>query len=155
MVNAADGETVRISPLLLETVAASLRAARLTDGDVDPTVGEALMALGYDRDYALVGAAEPRRIQIVPVPGWRTIKLDPEDATIRLARGVRLDLGATAKALAADHAAAAATRRGLRRAGLLRRRHRACRGRLRTAAGASASPTTIAPTSTRPGSGSR
>ena len=109
-VNAAEGETVHISPLLLEAVAASLRAARLTDGDVDPTVGEALMALGYDRDYALVGAAEPRRIQIVPVPGWRTIQLDPEAGTIRLARGVRLDLGATAKALAADHAAVAARR---------------------------------------------
>jgi thiamine biosynthesis lipoprotein len=108
-VNAADGEPVRVSPLLIETVGAALRAARLTDGDVDPTVGEALIALGYDRDYALVGAAEPRRISIVPVPGWRTIKLDPEARTIRLARGVRLDLGAAAKALAADRAAAAAS----------------------------------------------
>jgi thiamine biosynthesis lipoprotein len=108
MVNAADGEAVQVSPLLLETVAASLRAARLTDGDVDPTVGEALMALGYDRDYALVGAAGPPRIQIVPVPGWRTVKLDPEAGTIRVARGVRLDLGATAKAVAADRAAAVA-----------------------------------------------
>ena len=110
MVNAADGEAVPVSPLLIEAVAASLRAARLTDGDVDPTVGEALMALGYDRDYALVGAAEPPRIQIVAVPGWRTIKLDAEAGTIRLARGVRLDLGATAKALAADRAAEAARR---------------------------------------------
>ena len=110
MVNAADGEAVPVSPLLIEAVAASLRAARLTDGDVDPTVGEALMALGYDRDYALVGAAAPPRIQIVPVPGWRTIKLDAEAGTIRLARGVRLDLGATAKALAADRAAEAARR---------------------------------------------
>ena len=110
MVNAADGETVHVSPLLIEAVGASLRAARLTDGDVDPTVGEALMALGYDRDYALVGAAGPRRIDIVPVPGWRAIKLDREAGTIRLARGVRLDLGAAAKALAADRAAAVASR---------------------------------------------
>jgi thiamine biosynthesis lipoprotein len=110
MVNASDGKTVHVSPLLLETVAVSLRAARLTDGDVDPTVGEALMALGYDRDYALVGAAGPPRIQIVPVPGWRTIKLDSDAGTIRLARGVRLDLGAAAKALAADRAAVAARR---------------------------------------------
>ena len=109
MVNAADGASVRISPLLMETVKAALRAARLTDGDVDPTVGEALMALGYDRDIALVGAGGPPRIQIVPVPGWRTIKLDTDARTIRLARGVRLDLGAAAKALAADRAAAAAS----------------------------------------------
>lgn len=109
MVNAADGETVRVSPLLVEAVGASLRAARLTDGDVDPTVGESLMALGYDRDYELVGAAAPRRIEIVPVPGWRTIELDRDAGTIRLARGVRLDLGAAAKALAADRAAAVAS----------------------------------------------
>ena len=101
---------MHVSPLLIETVAASLRAARLTDGDVDPTVGEALMALGYDRDYALVAPPSRRRIQIVPVPGWRTIKLDAEAGTIRLARGVRLDLGAAAKALAADRAADAAQR---------------------------------------------
>lgn len=109
MVNAAGGERVRVSRVLIDTVAAALRAARLTDGDVDPTVGEALIALGYDRDYALVGAAEPRRVSVVQVPGWRTIELDPEASTIRLARGVRLDLGATAKALAADRAAAAAS----------------------------------------------
>jgi thiamine biosynthesis lipoprotein len=93
----------------MQTVAAALRAARLTDGDVDPTVGEALIALGYDRDFAMVGGAEPRRISIVPAPGWRTIKLDGEAGTIRLSRGVRLDLGAAAKALAADRAAAAAS----------------------------------------------
>jgi thiamine biosynthesis lipoprotein len=108
-VNGADGEPVRVSAMLIETVGAALRAARLTDGDVDPTVGEALMALGYDRDYALVGAVAPRPIQIVAVPGWRTVKLDPEARTIRLGRGVRLDLGATAKAFAADRAAASAT----------------------------------------------
>jgi thiamine biosynthesis lipoprotein len=109
MVNAAGGQRVQVSGLLIETVAAALRAARLTDGDVDPTVGEALIALGYDRDYALVSGAEPRRVSIVQVPGWRTIELDPDAATIRLARGVRLDLGAAAKALAADRAAEAAS----------------------------------------------
>src|SRR5438477_13206403 len=44
--NAAGGQPVEISPLLLEAVAAALRAAELTDGDVDPTVGQALIALG-------------------------------------------------------------------------------------------------------------
>ena len=106
---AAGGPAVRVSKLLLDAVNAALRAARLTDGDVDPTVGEALIALGYDRDFASldeVGAA--RAVSIACVPGWRTVRLDPERSTIRLPRGVRLDLGATAKALAADHAAARA-----------------------------------------------
>ena len=38
--------TVSVSPLLAEAVAVSLRAARLTDGDVDPTVGGVLAELG-------------------------------------------------------------------------------------------------------------
>jgi thiamine biosynthesis lipoprotein len=42
------------------------------------------------------------------VPGWRTITLDRAGGRVRLPRGVELDLGATAKALAADRAARAA-----------------------------------------------
>jgi thiamine biosynthesis lipoprotein len=40
------------------------------------------------------------------VPGWRTVALDPAARTLHVPAGVRLDLGATAKALAADRAAA-------------------------------------------------
>lgn len=104
--NAASGSRVAVSPLLLEALRAALRAARITGGDVDPTVGEALIALGYDRDFATVGARDS--VTVASVPGWRTMQLDPEAGTIRVMRGVQLDLGATAKALAADHAAAAA-----------------------------------------------
>jgi len=46
--DAADGRAVAISPLLAETLAAALRAAALTGGVVDPTVGTALDRLGYD-----------------------------------------------------------------------------------------------------------
>jgi thiamine biosynthesis lipoprotein len=104
--NAAAGSEARVSPLLMEAVSAAIRAARLTDGDVDPTIGEALIALGYDRDFAALenGGARPA-VSIASVPGWRTVQLDAERSTIRVPRGVRLDLGATAKALAADHAA--------------------------------------------------
>jgi thiamine biosynthesis lipoprotein len=105
--NAAAGKPVRVSPLLLEAVAAALRAAQLTDGDVDPTVGQALIALGYDRDFDEV-LARPRRVRFATVPGWRTLELHQAASTVRVPRGVTVDLGATAKALAADHAAAAA-----------------------------------------------
>jgi len=43
---------VRVGPLLLDAVEAALRAAIVTGGDVDPTVGEALVAVGYDRDFS-------------------------------------------------------------------------------------------------------
>ena len=52
--------TLTVSPLLAEAIAVSLRAARLTDGDLDPTVGGALAALGYDRDFAELAQADPR-----------------------------------------------------------------------------------------------
>ena len=53
-VNASAGTPVRVGPLLLEAVEVGLRAARLTDGDVDPALGEALVIAGYDRDYQLL-----------------------------------------------------------------------------------------------------
>ena len=109
--NQAAGETVAVSPLLFDAITAALRAAELTDGAVDPTVGEALIALGYDRDFSeLDGARVPARpLRIASVPGWRTIRVDRGAGTVRATRGVRIDLGATAKALAADRAAAAAS----------------------------------------------
>jgi FAD:protein FMN transferase len=107
-VNAAAGTEVRVGALLLDAVGAALRAARLTDGDVDPTVGQALIALGYDRDFDVLGDGAGRSMSIASVPGWRTVRLDVGRSTVRLDRGVRLDLGATAKALAADRAAARA-----------------------------------------------
>jgi thiamine biosynthesis lipoprotein len=107
-VNASAGEPVAVGGLLLDAVAAALRAARITDGDVDPTIGQALIALGYDRDFAAIGDRRGARVSIAPVPGWRAVKLDLGAGTIAVPRGVRLDLGATAKALAADRAAQAA-----------------------------------------------
>jgi thiamine biosynthesis lipoprotein len=106
---ASAGEWAEVSPLLLEAISASLRAAELTDGDVDPTVGQALINLGYDRDFADIGEGRSRRPRLARVPGWRTVQLDPDGGMVRVPRGVTLDLGATAKALAADHAAAAAS----------------------------------------------
>jgi FAD:protein FMN transferase len=105
--NASAGVPFRVGPVLLEAVDAALRAARLTGGDVDPTVGGALIALGYDRDFAELPQSV-RSGALAAIPGWRTVQLDRDAGTIRVARGVMLDLGATAKALAADRAAVAA-----------------------------------------------
>jgi thiamine biosynthesis lipoprotein len=115
-VNAAAGAAVEVGPVLLDAVTAAIRAARLTGGDVDPTVGQALISLGYDRDFSLLGRGDgggsgSSRV-LAAVPGWRTVTVDAERSTVRVAPGVRLDLGATAKALAADRAAAAASEAG-------------------------------------------
>ena len=105
--NAAGGRATTISGLFAHAVGAALRAAEQTGGLVDPTVAPALVALGYDDDFAAVAADAPDDVTGVPAAGWRTVELDAPRRVLRLAPGCRLDLGATAKALAADRAAAA------------------------------------------------
>jgi thiamine biosynthesis lipoprotein ApbE len=99
------GGPVTTSPLLAEAVAVALRAARLTDGDVDPTVGAAMSAIGYDNDFDFIKRDGPViELTVRSVPGWRQVHLDGR--TLTMPAGVRLDLGATAKAWAADRSAA-------------------------------------------------
>jgi FAD:protein FMN transferase len=108
-VNIAGGRPVPVSPLLAEAVAVALRAAALTDGLVDPTVGTALCDIGYAVDFAAMPPSGPPLALVSrPVPGWRRVELDLPSLRLRIPAGVRLDLGATAKALAADRCAAAA-----------------------------------------------
>ena len=100
-----------VSPGLAEAVRVALAAARWTGGLVDPTVGGALSALGYDRDFSSVAASVMPAGPLPapgPVPGWRDVALD--DCMLRLPAGTCLDLGATAKGLGADRSAAAAWR---------------------------------------------
>jgi thiamine biosynthesis lipoprotein len=75
---------------------------------VDPTVGGSLAALGYDRDFTAVPAVSGAAVVVRPVPGWRSVEVDDAAGTVRVPAGVVLDLGATAKAYAADRAAAGA-----------------------------------------------
>ncbi len=105
--NRAQGHQVALGPLLAEAIDVALRAARFTDGDVDPTVGSAVMALGYDRDFNELEADGPV-VTLARVPGWKALRFNRRWGTLQMPAGVRLDLGATAKALAADRAAARA-----------------------------------------------
>ncbi|MFC4786982.1 FAD:protein FMN transferase [Nocardioides sp. MAHUQ-72] len=96
--------TVLVSPVLADLLAEALDAARRTDGAVDPTIGATLSALGYDRDIRLVESGTGLVALVRPVPGWRTLRL--AGRRLGLPDGIELDLGATAKAVAADRAAA-------------------------------------------------
>jgi FAD:protein FMN transferase len=130
-VNAHAGRTVHIDPLLIEAIEVALRAAELTAGDVDPTLGASLELVGYDRDWRLLeqphdqsehpeapvrqrdgsptthpAKTTPRAPHLIATvrSGWEAIELDRDRATLRIPCGVKLDLGATAKAWAADRA---------------------------------------------------
>ncbi len=103
------GQWQPVSALLGDAIAAGLRAAELTDGAVDPTVGRAMRAIGYDADFEAIrtpGAAIELRLE--PVPGWRAVELSPDRRSVRVRSGVEIDLGSVGKGLAADLAADAA-----------------------------------------------
>lgn len=101
---AAGGRPLPVGRLLREAVEVALEAARATDGDVDPTLGATLVELGYDRDFAALPADAPARVAVRRLGGWRDVVVGPGD-TVRVPDGVLLDLGATAKAFAADRSA--------------------------------------------------
>ncbi len=107
MVHDNAGHTVKVGELLFEALDVALLAAERTGGAVDPTIGNAIAALGYDADLDEVQArpAAPTRA-LGTVAGYAHVQLDPRDRSVRIPHGVRLDLGSTAKALAADRAAA-------------------------------------------------
>jgi thiamine biosynthesis lipoprotein ApbE len=104
--NRMAGRRTRVSPELLTLIHVALAMAEATDGAVDPTVGDAILRLGYDRDFAeIVGGVDGQWPEPRPVPGWPNVELDIEAGTVFVPAGVALDLGATAKAWAADRAA--------------------------------------------------
>jgi thiamine biosynthesis lipoprotein len=106
-VNHAGGGLFMLSEGLAQAIGVAIGAARWTGGLADPTVGAALIGLGYDRDFAAIDPDRPEPpTGPARVPGWRTAEL--AGLMLRLPAGVRLDLGATAKGLGADRAARAA-----------------------------------------------
>jgi FAD:protein FMN transferase len=126
--NRAAGSWVRVHPLLVGALTAALAAAEETGGLVDPTLGGALEALGYHRDFSELPRPDEQPDDEQPddeqpddhqpdddqpdggpaaIPGpvrpdvWREVEVDPAGA-VRVPQGVVLDLGAVGKAFAAD-----------------------------------------------------
>lgn len=110
---------VKVSPMFQHLLERALDAAHLTGGDADPTLGAELAALGHGpREGAhaeTTGHPGMRSIPVPPAPstpavpaprapGWSRLHLDA--GTLTLPADLRLDLGASAKAVAADLAAA-------------------------------------------------
>lgn len=107
--NARPDQDVVVSPLLAQAIAAALRGARLSGGAVDPTIGSVVRLAGYDVDFASVPVnGDDLKLMSTTIPGWQAVQFAESSRTVRIPSGVELDLGATAKALASDLAAAAA-----------------------------------------------
>ena len=105
-------EEVPASDLLRAAVRAGLRAARSTNGLVDPTLVDQIEQAGYRESRAgLAGvpipellSSAPTRESASPSPGrsWRMFEVDDERGIIRRSPGLRFDTGGTGKGLAAD-----------------------------------------------------
>jgi FAD:protein FMN transferase len=108
-VNATAGRPVVVSRTFCQVLDVALQAAELTGGDLDPTIGLALVSLGYDMDFAALPPHSPVPVSVLPAPGWHQVELDASSCTVRIPAGAQLDLGATAKAHCADLAASAAS----------------------------------------------
>jgi thiamine biosynthesis lipoprotein len=99
----ADGWS-ELSPTLADLLRVALAAALQSDGAVDPTIGATLVDLGYDRDIRLLTDDRTSVVTVVRRPtGWRSLRL--EGTRLWMPPGTQLDLGATAKAAAADRCA--------------------------------------------------
>lgn len=101
LANARAGRWTRVDPLLVSAVRVAVSAAQLTGGLVHPLLGRSLVALGYDRDFALLtdtGVTLPAAPP--PLDAWQDIGVT--DEAVRVPAMTALDLGATGKAYAAD-----------------------------------------------------
>jgi FAD:protein FMN transferase len=99
LVNAAASNRPGLT-LFAHVVRVALDAARSTDGLVDPTLGVAIEAAGYDRDSLSLEADRP--LGPTARGHWRAVEL----AGRMLSRpaGLRLDLNGVVKAMAVDRA---------------------------------------------------
>jgi thiamine biosynthesis lipoprotein len=102
-VNNAAGRWASVSELFIQALEVALGVAGVTDGIVDPTIGRALLRLGYDCDFDLM-APNGLFPASEPAPGWRHVRINSSTSCVRVPKGVSIDLGATAKALTADQA---------------------------------------------------
>jgi FAD:protein FMN transferase len=101
LVNRAAGRPVVVSADFADAVEHALWAASETAGLVDPTLGAALEAAGYDRDFALV-ADSSHPAAAGPAGAWGSVRT--AGRLLRTPEGVRLDLNGVVKAMAVDSA---------------------------------------------------
>lgn len=99
--NAAQGTTLTVAPETVTLIGHAIEAWTLTGGRFDPTILDALEAIGYDRTFdEIVGNSDLAPTFVVP--GCKGIIFDPAISQVQLPRGVSIDVGGIAKGFAAD-----------------------------------------------------
>ena len=107
------GRPTAVSEETFELIERAVTGWRLTGGAFDPTVLEAVAALGYDRDFASLGGVSGSR-STGPSRGCGGTVLSRETRVVSLPDGVGKDPGGIGKGLAADMVARDLMRAGAR-----------------------------------------
>lgn len=107
------GVPVRVSPILFSAVQFAVNTATETGGKFDPSIGQSLEERGFNKNY-LTGERIHSGNDHPAKATFRDIVVDPSDRTIMLRKPLVIDLGAVAKGLAIDLAAAELKKEGYR-----------------------------------------
>lgn len=99
-VNTAEGSRIAVAPETIAILREAIAWWRATEGLFDPTVLKALVAAGYDRDFAV---GHGPILDGLAAPGCTGIVLDDELGLVQLPPGVAIDLGGIGKGSAVDH----------------------------------------------------
>jgi thiamine biosynthesis lipoprotein len=102
-VNNSAGRLVSVSRLFAHTLRVALHVAGETHGIVDPTLGSALEAAGYTRDFKLL-APDPNPARAPDRGAWRSVLL--QGRLVEFPGSIQLDLNGVVKSLAVDDALA-------------------------------------------------
>jgi FAD:protein FMN transferase len=99
-VNGDSAPVLVVSKLFASVVRDALGAASATGGLVDPTLGLAIEAAGYDRDFSLVADDKERPLGPTAPGRWRALRLSGR--LLSRPAGTRIDLNGVVKALVVD-----------------------------------------------------
>jgi thiamine biosynthesis lipoprotein len=102
VLNGAGGSPVIVSADTRLLVERAVEGWQRTGGWFDPTVLDAMVRLGYDRDFDSINRDSPLPVTTIPAPGCAGIVVDHVVGAVRLPRGVHFDPGGIGKGLAAD-----------------------------------------------------
>ena len=96
------GRWVRVSHELFVALRWCARLHEETEGRFDPSIRTALEQWGYDRTFREIDERGAAPVVTAPSPGLAGMELRRDDEAVRLAPGLRIDLGGIGKGLAAD-----------------------------------------------------
>ena len=105
ILNKSNGESVQVSAELFNLIRFGLEISNLSNGIFDITIIDLLEKYGYTKDYNFERLGTPqlkREIEklLNTRPSFRDIELDPDNLTIKLHPGQKIDLGSIGKGYA-------------------------------------------------------